>query len=432
MPNWGSHHISSAVLTTLHSSVRKVLFTPSVRAATAFGFGGIGFAVANILLAKYLDAIEFGILTLLLAFNQLGYSLGPAGLDLIVNRYRPRATQLLALRVLMSTFLVASITWVLVVQLYDVNPMLAAGLFLMILGSSVNRIGAALYRARQHFGISLALIQVHNYALLLAVPLALWLDLVTPLFFVAFATSIYLLTALTGWFGARRQFAEEGEDVGAFAYFGESLAGMGIASAPVVLMQAERFLIPQLLSFEQLAVFGVLAAVVGAPFRMLQIAMGYTLLPRLRATASQRAALTLLKSEVRVAVALSLCLTVAVLLGGPLIIIYFLDAKYDISWALMLATIFIGYIRIWQSIVVSCVSALGTLDDLKLMNLASWSALPIAVVGAWSLSAMGLLGIVCGVGLAWSWRCVVGSVLARRILANKWSKQEDQIEQVPL
>jgi len=420
MPHWGSPLISSAVFNSLHSSVRKVLFTPSVRAATAFGFGGIGFAIANILLAKYLDATEFGVLSLLLAFNQLGYSFGPAGIDLIVNRYKARVTPLLALRVVISTCLVAGISWLLVVSLYDVNTLLAACLALMILGSSVNRIGAAFYRAHQRFGVSLALVQIHNYVLLLAVPLALWFDWVSPVFVVIVAASAYLLTAVIGWLGAHNQFADEGVTIGAYAFFGESLIGMGVTAAPVVLMQAERFLIPQLLSYEQLAIFGLLAAVVGAPYRMLQIGIGYTLLPRLRAADSRRVALTLMRSELRIALLLSLLVTVAVLLGGPLIFIYFLDAKYNIGWTLILATVLIGYIKIWQSIVVTSVSALGTLNDLKLMNLNSWIALLIAVIGAWGLSSMGLLGIICGVGLAWTWRCVVGLVLIRRILATKW------------
>lgn len=341
-------------------------------------------------------------------------------MDLIVNRYKARVTLSLAIRVMASTILIASVISVLAVKLYEVQTFLAAALFLMILGSSVNRIGSTFYRAHQRFGMSLTLIQIHNYVLLISVPVAVWLDSISVTFFITTAAIAYVVTALFGWIGASAQFAGKGVKVSAFTYFWESLAGMGITAAPIILMQTERFLIPQLLTYEQLANFGVLAAVVGAPFRMLQIGMGYTLLPRLRAADSRKAASGILNNEVRIALLLSLCITVVVLLGGPFIFTYFLEAKYDIGWPLLLTTVLIGYIKIWQSIVVAAVSALALPNELNTLNLSGWCALAIAVIGAWGLSGLGLLGIICGVGLAWVWQCLVGSVMLRIIFSRNW------------
>ncbi len=64
-----------------------------------------------------------------------------------------------------------------------------------------------------------------------------------------------------------------------------------------LLGQFERFAIPKVRSVEMLGTYAVLAAVVGSPFRMIQIAINFSLLPRLRAVASAAETRAIIVSE---------------------------------------------------------------------------------------------------------------------------------------
>ena len=47
---------------------------------------GVGFAGANLILARVFPTEQYALFTLFIALVNLGYSLGPAGIDGIVNR----------------------------------------------------------------------------------------------------------------------------------------------------------------------------------------------------------------------------------------------------------------------------------------------------------------------------------------------------------
>jgi hypothetical protein len=56
------------------------------------------------------------------------------------------------------------------------------------------------------------------------------------------------------------------------------------------MMMSDRLTTPLLLSFEDLAVLSVLLALAGPPFRLLELAVAYTLMPELKSAADGRAA----------------------------------------------------------------------------------------------------------------------------------------------
>ncbi|MCH7782336.1 tetratricopeptide repeat protein, partial [candidate division KSB1 bacterium] len=89
--------------------------------------------------------------------------------------------------------------------------------------------------------------------------------------------------ALYAW---NKLFGEtpRGPDRGAPFVWGEALSYAGVNAAYGLLTQLERLTIPKVLTLDELATFAVLAAIVGSPYRMLQLGVGYTLFPRLRAT----------------------------------------------------------------------------------------------------------------------------------------------------
>ena len=69
-------------------SIRIVTITrsPALRAAFVFGSSGVLFAVSNLIFARVLPKIEFATFVLFFALVQIGIALGPAGIQIIVNR----------------------------------------------------------------------------------------------------------------------------------------------------------------------------------------------------------------------------------------------------------------------------------------------------------------------------------------------------------
>ena len=68
--------------------------------------------------------------------------------------------------------------------------------------------------------------------------------------------------------------------------WGEALSFAGVNAAGLVLIQLDRLVIPHVLTDHDLATYGVLAAIAGSLFRVLQMGVGYSLIPRLRSASS--------------------------------------------------------------------------------------------------------------------------------------------------
>ena len=177
--------------------------------------------------------------------------------------------------------------------------------------------------------------------------------------------------------------------------------------------QLDRLLIPKLLDIESLATFGVLSALVLAPFKMFQTGVGYTLVPGLRNADSTAARRAILVHEAGV--------TALVIAGGaasgfliaPWFAELFLKGKYVLGPALIGAAIFAGAMRVLVMFVSSIVTALGSQEHLTWLNRGSWLALAASVFGAWWGSQWGLTGLVFGFSLGSLFRALLAAFVAR-------------------
>ncbi len=66
--------------------VRRLWRSPTLRSVAVLGLSGVGFAVANLMLARALPTTEYALFTLVVALVNVGYPLAPAGVDGVVNR----------------------------------------------------------------------------------------------------------------------------------------------------------------------------------------------------------------------------------------------------------------------------------------------------------------------------------------------------------
>jgi len=396
-----------------------LLRSDSTQAALGFALGGVVFALANLLLARYLSTFDYAVFALMLALKEFGLALGPAGVELVINRHHLAATRRLAARVAATSAVAGLLITLIAHDLYELGWLLAFLLFFLAVGGSLNHTAAALFQSAKRFRGALVMIQVHNLVLIAAIPLGFLLGGLTLEFVLVLATAGYLVAAALGWWRASVQLDGNTTVLPGSKLWREGLGGLGIAVFLTIMAQAERLIIPLVLTMHELAVFGVLAAVVSAPFRMMQLGVAMTLLPKLRTASGPEEARHLIASEVRHGLWIGAGFTVVLLLLGPLVISLFVGDKYEVGMPLFAAAIVVGYVRIWQGVAAASVSAMGSNRFIRLMNMAGWAGLAIAVAGAFALSSFGLQGVIYGIGLGWAFQATAATLLARRALIQR-------------
>jgi O-antigen/teichoic acid export membrane protein len=407
--------------------LRSFSSSPSLRATFFLVIGGAGFAAANVLLARVLPPDEFGRVSLCLAIMQLGLTLGPLGLEVSINRRQLGASKTLLVGSLASGSVIGVVLAVVASHLYLLSGGLAFWLGVAAAAASINRVGGAFLQAQHRLGASLFLAQVHNYILLFVVPVVVLLGSNDSTLVVALVALGYVATAFAGWlWSLRLKVSRPLPGLGALLV--ESLAGLGIVLAVQVLWQLERLVVPRMLSMADLGVYAVVASIAGSPFRMIQIGIGYTLLPGLRSCRDLRQVRSLLWREGRM-VGAAITASVVVVPGLTLVIAErFLHGRYEITGMLLAAVVITGLVKVWQAVASAAVQAFSTTTDMFALTVVSWLGVLAGVGGAVYGSRFGLPGLVFGVGLAWLIVSMAGSMLAVRGIRRWHQTQTAPIE----
>jgi O-antigen/teichoic acid export membrane protein len=357
--------------------------------------GGAGFAVANLLLARHLSPHDYGHLSLVLAVTLVCIPLGPLSLDAMVLRNRPGPmTQLLKLSSI--TGVIGGILVALVASIvYSIEPGFLPIIAIAIAMGSITRVGASVYQSEKRYTWSLWLIQSSNLTLLAAAVASLLLVDFSEIMILAVFAAHWLLAAIVGWLSLKSLSGIKVADT-LTASWKERLPLFGYLVTAQLTAQMDRLLIPKFLDLESLATFGVLAALVLAPFKMLELGTGYTLIPGLRTAETKVARGEILNHEVRIA---SIVIVLAIASGflvAPWVADLFLQGKYELGWALIAAGVIAGTLRMCVVFVSSIVTALGSQARLEELNRRSWFALVVSVIAGWYGSRWGLPGVILG------------------------------------
>jgi O-antigen/teichoic acid export membrane protein len=394
-----------------------VLRSPALLSALTFGAGGVGFAVGNILLARVLPEVEYGRVALFLALTQLGIVMGPVGLETVINRHHLSAHRGLLSRVLVTSAVVgaalAAVSW----AFYDFETGLAVALAVTVLAAAANRTAGSFFQSRRKFGTSLFLILIHNWIVLIAVPIVLFSGRPEALPAALTITGGYLMTAVIGWrkgFGLRRASEASPVTIPSSTLIQEGLAAMGLQIAVGAFFQLDRLIIPNALSIRDLAVYSVVSSIAASPFRMLQTGVSFALLPRLKACETRAAVMRLIRHEIFVMSGISVLAAIGVLLVTPWLLDVVLESRYAFPMSLLYAMVVVGFVRVAGGISGAIVSALGSASQLALLNVFSWISLGIAVVGALAARGAGLTGVVYGIGAGWFALALAGAAIGLR------------------
>jgi O-antigen/teichoic acid export membrane protein len=289
----------------------------------------------------------------------------------------------------------------------------------MIVASSANTVAASLYRSTRQFVPGLMLTQLQNYALLTIAGIALAMPTASAVGVTAMIVLAYGVGASIGWITLRRRDSAAPNEAPSRAYVAEGLFALGYSIATMIMSQFERLVIPGSLTMGDLAVFSVASALAASPFRMLQIGVGYTLLPRLRACQNISQIRALLLKEGSLAGAATVMLIAVVCLVTPYVLTVFLKGRYHLGNALLIAIFAVGIVKVACAFAVSCVQALGHSNQFRQLTFWAWFSVASSLVCAAVCSRFGLSGIVYGVGAGWLLLTLASGLIASHVIRSQ-------------
>ncbi|HEU4680236.1 MAG TPA: hypothetical protein VFS51_00740 [Gemmatimonadales bacterium] len=374
--------------------------SPTLRTVAIYTASGFGFVGANLVLARVLPTVEYGVFTLVIALVNLGFSLAAGGLDGVVNRRRLDAGPDLLKRAAGTALLVGLALMVVSEIAYELSFPILLAVFVSTVAGGIMMVAGAKFQSEQRFGISLALTQSPNVVLLFAALIVVlsrtqyaWLP-------VSVLASGFVLAAVIGWRILLREHHGKAPGGSRFSW-GEALSFAGLNAAGLVLLQLDRLIIPHVLSVHDLATYGVLAAIAGSLFRVLSLGVGYTLVPRLRLAEGVLERRHLIAHEAKLVGAIVVSGAAAIWFVTPLVERWLLAGKYHLAGALVVAAVVSGTIKVLNAFTKSIVSALSTPAELARVNLFGWASVALAVLAAVVGAQWGLVGVIYGVALGW-------------------------------
>jgi O-antigen/teichoic acid export membrane protein len=400
----------SAENTASSTLIGSLLRSSALRAAAALGLSGLALACGNLMLARALPTVELARFALLFSIVQIGISIGPIGADVILARGKFAPTAKLHGQILLTSAATAALMVLISARIYSLRADLLAAIFLSIVAGGVKTLAVAHYRSLQRFGVALMLTVTTNAALLLASTITVfahWSSALLPAATMAISLAV---TAVLAW----RAVANVEPDDGATVPYtwSERWAAVSFISAGMILATLDRLVTPRLLGLPELATLSVLVTIAGSPFQMLQLGVGYTLLPVLRGAPDQKRRRQVFGNEALVIGATCLAAAIAVWWLTPFILMRVLAGRYEIAWPLLLAAIAVGFLKVIASLVAAVVNALGSASELQRLSVAGWLSVAVALFGGALGAHWGLAGLVFGVGSGWLFRVVATTWLA--------------------
>lgn len=407
---------SFRTLRRAYNALTQVMQNPAIRVGLFYAVGGIGFALGTLLLAKALPPSDFASTVLIIAITQVTMHIGPLGADVLIIRYPVNAEYRLLGRVVLSSGLIALIVSGVSARLYELSEPVLIQLFLLCTLSSINVGGSAFLRGRQRFLPALILVVGHNVLLPLIAVFFLATGSGTARSALWLIASGYVLSSAAGWWIALRAPPVISSMRLVDLPWREGSTIMGTSLAVILLIQIERLLIPNLLGQSALALFSVLGALAASPFRILQMAVGYTMIPRLRAAQTPKAQRQLLVSEAKLVFLLTMAASSIILAVTRPLVNWLFESQYQISYSLIGAALFAGFAKIASAFGAAGVTALGRQGDLLRLSGLSWLALACAGFTGVLGSTFGLTGLMLGVAIGWGFYAAASFYSLRIVL----------------
>lgn len=395
--------------------LRAIYNSASLRVAAVLGFGGLAFTLGNLILAKTLRSEEYGLFSLVVGIVSVAGLTAPLGLDQVIGRRGLPLDRPLRRGIVSISIGVGLLTAAVSAFLYRLSSSLAQCVLIATVAAGLMQASAAYFQGRQRFGPATWIVQLSNWALLAAALLTALLKLDTAsescgIFALAMSIGGVFAWVLTGHVNA-------GTEVAAIrhpsrALIAEALSLVTIHTSNSVFLQLERLLLVPIAGVQALALFGVIAALVASPFRMLQMAVLFTLIPNLRRAGGVRQRRRLLRREIMLMTGIIGAGFVAIWYIAPPLAHWFLTGRYDLSAALMCAALLSGVLKLCSAFATGTVIALAEDKGLRILSVVSWGSIGLSIIGALIAAPWGLVGVLYGTSAGWFVRSLIAAWMA--------------------
>jgi hypothetical protein len=392
--------------------LRTLYRTASLRNAAAMGLGGVCFSVAGLILARELATEEYALVSLVIGIVSVAGNTAPLGLDQIVGRRGIRLDRIWRRASLGASLVTALAAGVFGKLVYHLPPALMVSITVITLALGIAQSVGAHYQGQRQFGIAVWVVQLLNGTLLLVALVAAAAGLGTATSVCGLMSIVALAGAAALWWLVRHEGTAARSQLSPWKMRAEALSLASMQAGGSTFLQLERLLVGPTVGLHELATFGVLAAFVSSPFRLLQGAVQFTLIPRLRAASDARARRALLRREAGPMTAPLLIGSAAILLLAPPLAHGLLAGRYDLSELLITVVLFSGWLKLLNGFLTAVVVSCGEERRLGWLSAICWGSLGVSVAGAFLGAPWGLPGVLLGIAMGWLARCLLASWLA--------------------
>ncbi|HET9106471.1 MAG TPA: oligosaccharide flippase family protein [Steroidobacteraceae bacterium] len=390
---------------------KALLHSPSLRTAAVMALGGVGFSVGSLLLARVLPTREYGLVALVLGIIAVGGLAAPLGLDQVAARRGIRLDAHWRRAALIACAATAVAVAAVAALIYHLSPAIGVSVSLITLTVGIAQLAGGHFQGRQRLRTAVWVVQLLNGSLILAALLALALGLDRASAVCALLAAIALLAAAGVWQLLRREGAR-GPQPSAWALRREAMPLFAVQTGNSAFLQLERLLIGPIVGLHGLAVYSVLAAFVSSPFRLLQAAVQFTLIPTLRVEGDARARRARLAREAGLVLIIVTAGSVAIWLFAPPLARWLVAGRYRLPHELIAATLVSGFLKVLSGFLTAVVVSCGEARRLRLLSLICWGSIVVGVAGALAGGHWGLVGVLYGIACGWLVRCVLAAWLA--------------------
>jgi len=392
--------------------------SPALRVAAAFGVGGVSFAVGSLMLARQLSTQDYGLVSLVIGIVSVATVVAPLGVDSAITRHGWLVGSQLRRIALAASLFTAGVTAIIGWTLYALPAFLLICLLVAAAAGGISQVTAAHFQARRQFALSVALMQAPNWALGAAAILTALAGTTASAFPTATLAATGLAIAVVGWRLVTRRTKQAEPLARPQGLWTEAIPLVTVTAASACFLQLERLVIPAAVGINALSLYGVLAALVGSPFRMIQGGTAVTLVPRLREAATIQARWHLLRREAVLLLVVMVAGSALIWLLAPPIAHLILAGRYELSTPLLLATIVSGFLKVVSAFAIATASTLASARSLRLLSVGSWVCLGIGVAASFVASRWGLVGVLYGISFGWLVRCAMATGISLSALRH--------------
>jgi len=391
----------------------KALYrSASLRTAAAMGVGGVGFSLGSLLLARQLPTEEYGLVSLALGIISFGGLVAPLGFDLVAARRGIRLDARWRRAAFGACLLISLGAALLAALVYHLSAAMVVSIALCILALGVAQSVGGHFQGQQDLRLAVWVVQLINGALFLVGILDLAIGFSTA----AAACLVMAAIAISGaaalyWLLRRRPGTGEAQPR-AWGLRWEAMSLLSVQACGSAFMQLERLLLGPIVGLHDLAVYSVLAALVSSPFRLLQAAVQFTLIPTLRIAGDARARRARVAREAGLVFVTVAAGSGVIWVLAPPIARWMTAGRYDLSHALIIATLISGLLKVMSGFTTAVVVSCGEERRLRILSFASWGSIVISVAGAFLTRQWGLVGVLYGISAGWLVRCFLTGWLA--------------------